>query len=306
MRVEFVRSIKEVLTTRKNTVFVTGDLGFNAFESLQNEFGKRFLNAGVAEQNMIGVAAGMAIAGAVPWVYSIAPFAVYRPFEQIRNDVCLHGLPVHVVGNGGGFTYGVMGSTHHALEDLGILKTLPNMSLFFPCSNNHVAASVKATDAVHGPTYLRLSISGFQNDVAPIRENAATLTRTYVTSSAPRVTIIAAGHAAQIAIEAHATRTLRDAELFGVARFPFDLAADDELRASVTRTKRVIFIEEHYADGGMGESFRAAWGDGIDNFRLLAVRYSAQQRYGSAAFHLGQAGLTPEAIVAMAREVSGT
>ena len=97
-------------------VFLTGDLGFKALEPLRDSMGSRFINAGVAEQNMICVAAGLAKMGLRPWVYSIAPFVYARPFEQIRNNVCLPDLPVVLVGNGGGYGYGVMGCTHHALE----------------------------------------------------------------------------------------------------------------------------------------------------------------------------------------------
>ena len=108
-------------------VFLTGDLGYRALEPLRDVLGTRFINAGVAEQNMVSVAAGLARQGLRPWAYSIAPFIFARPFEQIRNDVCLHGLPVVLVGNGGGYGYGVMGSTHHALEDYGSLLTLSGM-----------------------------------------------------------------------------------------------------------------------------------------------------------------------------------
>ncbi len=102
-------------------VFLTGDLGFMALEPLRDRLGDRFINCGVAEQNMVTVAAGLAKEGFDVWVYSIAPFCYARALEQIRNDVCLHGLPVRVLGNGGGYGYGVMGPTHHALEDYGIL-----------------------------------------------------------------------------------------------------------------------------------------------------------------------------------------
>ena len=114
MRVPFVQTIHSVFEKNERALFLTGDLGYNALEKFAATFPKRFLNAGVAEQNMVGMSAGMALAGYEPWVYSIAPFLAYRCVEQIRNDVCLHQLPVHIVGNGGGYTYGVMGPTHHA------------------------------------------------------------------------------------------------------------------------------------------------------------------------------------------------
>ena len=115
-------------SARPDMVFLTGDLGFMALEPLRDSLGDRFINCGVAEQNMVTVAAALAREGFDVWVYSIAPFCYARPFEQIRNDVCFHGLPVRLLGNGGGYGYGVMGPTHHALEDYGVLLTLPDMA----------------------------------------------------------------------------------------------------------------------------------------------------------------------------------
>src|SRR4051812_9754805 len=205
MRVEFVEAIEPVLARDAEAVFITGDLGFNALEGLVAKYGKRFINAGVAEQNMMGLAAGLALTGMRPWVYSIAPFATYRCLEQIRNDVCLHRLPVRIVGNGGGYTYGIMGATHHALEDLAVLRPLPNMRLFFPCSNDHVAGAVGQMSELSGPAYLRLAISPYTTPIAPLSEQPQTLTRQYAVRRDPRaasVTIIGVGHGVQLALRA--------------------------------------------------------------------------------------------------------
>src|SRR6202046_5262768 len=141
MRQEFCQPLLE-FSGRPEFLFLTGDLGFMALEPLRDAMGQRFINAGVAEQNMVGVAAGLAKSGLRPWVYSIAPFLYARPFEQIRNDVCLHNLPVVFVGNGGGYGYGVMGSTHHALEDYGALLALPNMRAYIPAFDSDVSAVI--------------------------------------------------------------------------------------------------------------------------------------------------------------------
>ena len=140
-------------------VFLTGDLGFKALEPLRDSMGSRFINAGVAEQNMICVAAGLAKMGLRPWVYSIAPFVYARPFEQIRNNVCLPDLPVVLVGNGGGYGYGVMGCTHHALEDYGVLLTLANLRVFLPAFDSDVMAMVNLLMEFPHPAYLRLGVS---------------------------------------------------------------------------------------------------------------------------------------------------
>ena len=131
------------LSAQKPFIFFTGDLGFMALEPLQHAMGERFINAGVAEQNMVSVAAGAASNGTQCWAYSIAPFIFARPFEQIRNDICLHGLPVVVVGNGGGYGYGVMGATHHALEDYGIMLTLPKMRAYVPAFDGDLRTMIE-------------------------------------------------------------------------------------------------------------------------------------------------------------------
>jgi transketolase len=301
MRVDFVKAIEGVLAADPKAMFVTGDLGYSALEGVAAKYGRRFLNAGVAEQNMVGVAAGLALSGMRPWVYSIAPFATYRCLEQIRNDVCLHGLPVRIAGNGGGYTYGIMGATHHALEDFAALRPLPNMRLFFPCSNDHVAAAVAHMSELNGPAYVRLAISPYTTSLAPLSEQPQTLTRQYAARRDPRapsVTIVGVGHGVQVALRALASAGLaaENVDVFGVARFPWDFAADAALLRSVIESGNVITVEEHYADGGMGESLRAALPP-VRSFRILAASYFPEQRYGSPAFHLEQCGLTPEALM---------
>lgn len=301
MRVDFVKAIEGVLASDPRAMFVTGDLGYSALEGIASKYGRRFLNAGVAEQNMMGVAAGLALAGMRPWVYSIAPFATYRCLEQIRNDICLHRLPVRIAGNGGGYTYGIMGATHHALEDLAVLRPLPNMQLFFPCQNDHVAAAVAQMSELNGPSYIRLAISPYATPLAPLSEQPQTLTRQYAArrdARAPSVTIIGVGHGVQLALRALASSGLdrENVDVFGVSRFPWDFTADVALRQSVLETGNVISVEEHYADGGMGESLRAALPPSR-SFRSLAAAYFPDQRYGSPAFHLEQCGLTPEALM---------
>src|SRR5580700_9620951 len=140
---------------RPDMVFLTGDLGFMALEPLRDRLGPRFINCGIAEQNMVGVAAGLAREGLEVWIYTIAPFGYARAFEQIRNDVCLHGLSVCLLGNGGGYGYGVMGPTHHALEDYGMLLTLKGMTAFVPAFDEDVAPIVDRAGS-GGPSYIRL------------------------------------------------------------------------------------------------------------------------------------------------------
>src|SRR6202046_3521709 len=122
----------------------TGDLGYMAMEPFQERFSARFFNTGIAEQNMIGVATGLAEAGVIPFAYSIATFAALRPFEFVRNGPVLHRLPVRVVGMGMGFEYGPQGPTHHAVEDVGVMRTLPGLTGVIPADHAQAAAALRA------------------------------------------------------------------------------------------------------------------------------------------------------------------
>jgi transketolase len=153
------KQLCDALLARANDprmTFLTGDLGFMALEPLRDAMGSRFINAGVAEQNMVTVAAALSKQQLEVWVYSIAPFCYARPFEQIRNDVCFHQLPVNLIGNGGGYGYGVMGPTHHAIEDYGVLLTLPNMMVLAPVFDEDVESVIKRAGDSTSATYVRL------------------------------------------------------------------------------------------------------------------------------------------------------
>ncbi len=160
MRITFVNALIQEAKHDRRIVLLSGDLGYSVFEEFIQTFPKQFINAGVAEQNMVGVAAGLAMEGKIPIVYSIVPFATMRPFEQIRNDVCYQDLNVKIVSVGAGFSYGAYGHTHHGLEDIGILRTLPNMVILAPGDPIEAAWATRAMLKYQGPVYLRLGKSG--------------------------------------------------------------------------------------------------------------------------------------------------
>jgi len=160
MRNALVRALEAAARLDPRLVLLTGDLGYKIFDPFAAEFPGRFVNVGVAEANLIGVAAGLALGGMRPFAYSIAPFATLRCMEQIRNDVCYHNLPVTIVGVGGGYSYGHNGPTHHALEDIAVMRVLPNMTVVCPGDPVETELAVAAA-AVHGrPLYLRIGRAG--------------------------------------------------------------------------------------------------------------------------------------------------
>ncbi|MDH3703554.1 MAG: transketolase [Alphaproteobacteria bacterium] len=156
MRNHLIELIAGDAAQRPDVVFMTGDLGFSVVEPLRDQMGDRFINTGVAEANMVSMAAALGLSGFEPYVYSITPFVTARCFEQIRNDVCYHGAPVRLVGIGAGFSYGTLGPTHHALEDATIMAALPAMTVFSPATLTELDALFDAARSIEGPIYYRI------------------------------------------------------------------------------------------------------------------------------------------------------
>ncbi len=160
MRTAFVNTLKELARKDERIFLVTADMGFSVFEDFREEFPNRFLNTGIAEQNTIGIAAGLAMSGKIVYVYSIIPFITMRCFEQIRLDLAYNNTNVKLVGVGAGFTYGSMGSSHHAIEDISIMRSIPNMTVFCPGDPFEAEELIKRSYEISGPVYIRLGKNG--------------------------------------------------------------------------------------------------------------------------------------------------
>lgn len=160
MRTAFINTLHELAKKDKNIFLLNGDLGFSVLEEFTKAYPDRSLNMGVAEANMIGVAAGLALSGKTVFVYSIIPFVTARVFEQVRNDVALQKANVKIVGVGSGLTYGQLGPTHHSIEDIALMRALPNMIVVCPGDPYETAEATKALAALKGPAYLRIGKKG--------------------------------------------------------------------------------------------------------------------------------------------------
>ncbi len=278
-------------------VFLTGDLGFNALEPLQAAAGARFINAGVAEQNMISVAAGMAHTGLRPWTYSIAPFVYARPFEQIRNDVCLHDLPVKLVGNGGGYGYGVMGGTHHALEDYGAMLCLRHMHVFVPAFGEDVEPIIARLAEFDHPAYLRLGRDEKPKDFvlptyAPWRR--------LLTGDGP--TMVVCGPLAGSLIDPLLSLPEeRRPDLWVVTELPIEAdTLPQALLDGLARSRHLVVVEEHVAQGGVGQALAltlSMMGLAPANLTHCCAQGYISGRYGSQNFHRKECGLDPESIL---------
>ena len=285
--------------SREDFVFLTGDLGYRALEPLQEAMGARFINAGVAEQNMISVAAGLARQGLRPWVYSIAPFVFARPFEQIRNDVCMHGLPVVLVGNGGGYGYGVMGSTHHALEDYGVLLTLSDMKVFIPAFDNDLVNLIPQLFESSRPSYLRL---GLGEQPASCLPPAFSPWRKFVSGTAG--TLIAVGPLVGslwgLCLE---LPEFQRPNLWCLSQLPLP-AFPEELRHDIANSPQLVIAEEHVVQGSAGQALAMELLQTQNipgSFRHVTALGYPSGRYGSQKFHRKECGLDASSLIATFR-----
>jgi transketolase len=290
MRKNFSSWLQRAAAKHGKLVVLTGDLGFNAFEPVIPALGNRFVNAGVAEQNMVSLAAGLAQQGLLPICYSIAPFAAFRPCEQTRVDVCLHNLNVKIVGNGGGYGYGIMGATHHALEDLAMLSAFPNMRCYIPFCDEDVEAVCDAMMSREGPSYLRMGLGslparlGKLSKYEPVRQIL----------SGPACTVVGLGPVILNAVAALEAASI-EADVFAVSELPL-VGSIEKISESAKRTRKLLVVEEHVARGGLAEHLaslllKAKVGE-LD-FRHAHAQGYPGSVYGSQAFHQQKSGLDP-------------
>jgi len=303
MRNAFVRSLVAQAAADERIFLLTGDLGWSVVEEFASRYPDRFLNVGVAEQNMAGLATGLAQAGFTPFTYTIATFASMRPYEQIRNGPVLHRLPVRIVGVGGGFAYGHAGMTHFALEDLAIARAQPGLTVIAPADPAQTAAAMDAIRAVEGPVYLRIGKG--RNPEVPGLNGRFALGRPEVVMEGSRVLILATGAVAANALEAarllHADGIQAAAAV--MAHLPY--APTPELTALLARFKAAVTVEEGYTAGGLGSLAAETIAQRGINCRLLirGVHATPAGRAGSTAFLQAAERLSPEGIADSARTV---
>lgn len=285
-------------SARPDMVFLTGDLGFMALEPLQLAMGERFINAGVAEQNMVSVAAALARQDFEVWVYSIAPFIYARPFEQIRNDIAFHNLPVKLIGNGGGYGYGVMGPTHHAIEDYGVMLTLPNMTVFVPVFDEDMVAVIARAGIAKRPAYVRMGRGEQPADYAiPAYAPWRQLT------SGNGGLVIAVGPLASTYIEAFGKLPPeRRPNFWAVSELPLEQSPmPTELVSQLALARTLIVAEEHVQRGGFASElllYMAGQQIPVLSFKHLYAKAHHFERYGSQNFLRRQSDLDVSSMLA--------
>jgi len=303
MRKAFTQTLVELAAHDPRVLLLTADLGFMVLEPFIERFPGRFFNLGVAEQNMMGVATGLADAGFTPFVYSIATFATLRGYEFLRNGAVLHRLPVRVVGVGGGFEYGVAGVTHHGLEDLGALRLQPDLAIIAPADFQQAQTALRETWDVPGPVYYRLGRD--EQTTVPGLNGAFARGRVQVVREGDDVLWITTG-AITSEVTAAAARLAQEGISSAIAVVA-SLAPPpiDDLVRLLQAFPAAITVEAHYRTGGLGSLVAEVIADRGLTCQLdrCGVETMPRGQVGSQRFMQEQAGLSAEQLVRRATHV---
>jgi transketolase len=260
MRESFSQEITALAAADPRIVLITGDIGNQLWDEFKARFPNRWYNAGIAEQNMVSMATGLAASGLRPWVYAIAQFAVTRCLEQIRADVCYHNLPVTIVGVGGGLSYANLGPTHHATDDIAFLRPLPNIKIIVPCDPVETRLAMRAIAKQDGPCYLRLGKRG--EPVLHTRSQQFNMGQPTILLSGRRAVLYACGPVAGVAVEAAKILTDLSVSTAALSWHTVKPLSDEQLRFDFKNYLEVAVIEEH-GSGGLASAI-LEWLNGVD------------------------------------------
>jgi transketolase len=304
MRDTFIKELAELARKDDRILLMTADLGFKVLDQFAEEFPRQCLNVGVAEQNMIGLATGMALDGRVVFAYSIGNFSTLRCLEQIRNDACYHEANVKVVAVGGGFSYGPLGISHHATEDLSIMRSLPNMMVVAPGDQWETREATKALAMTSGTGYLRLDKSAAPATARP--GEPFSLGRARTVREGTDITLVATGGILGAALEAADSlveqgTTCRVLSMHTIK--PFDSEA---IVRACRETGGIVTVEEHTIHGGLGSLVAETCLDsGVrpNVFRRIGLRAGFSSTVGSQEYLRREYGMDPGSIAKVVAEL---
>jgi transketolase len=300
MREAFVRALSDLAEQDDRIMLVNGDLGFGVLSDFIERFPDQYVNAGVAEQNMTAIACGMALTGARAYTYSIGNFPTLRCLEQLRNDVCYHDCDVTVVAIGGGFSYGQLGVSHFATEDLAIMRSLPGMTVVVPSDPWQANALTRQLHARGGPAYLRIDKGEAGLNAGPVELGKARQVRDgcdAVIFASGAILSEAVGAADILALEGLAVRvldvhTIKPLDIDGIA-----IAARD--------CGHVFTLEEHVVTGGLGSAVAETCAEArlsLSSFRRLGVPDSFPDVVGDQAYLRAHYGLDAKSVAQAIRQ----
>lgn len=304
MRTAFIQALNDLADKDERVCLIVGDLGYSVIEGFATKHPDQFVNAGVAEQNMIGLAVGMALTGKIVFTYSIGNFGTLRCLEQIRNDVCYHRANVKVVAVGGGLAYGNLGVTHHASEDVAIMRALPNMTVVAPGDPVEARLATRAVVAHEGPCYLRLGKAG--EPVVHADEPDFALGRALTLRDGSAVTMIASG--GMLATSDKVARRLAehglDVRLLSMHTVkPIDREA---VTKAATETRFVFTLEEHSVEGGLGGAVGEVMAElepGHAPLKRIGLRPEFNKTVGDQNYLKAMHGLDEESVLKTIQQI---
>lgn len=302
MRAEFAKALTQLAHDDRRIVLLTGDLGYSVLEPFREAHPDRFFNVGVAEQNMLGIATGLAESGYVPFVYSIASFASMRAYEFVRNGAVVHHLPIRIVGVGAGFDYGANGATHYALEDIALMRVQPGLAVIAPADRNQAVAALVATTDVIGPVYFRLARAG---DPVPGFDGRFELGRAQLLKDGGDAALVALGASATTALEAAAMLEGRGVSTSVVLVASVSPPPVSDLVELLAEVPLVATLEAHYAVGGLGSLVAETMAEHALRGRLVRCgprelpRVSGSQQYLDELHGLSPAGVAEQVLAGL-------
>jgi len=292
MRGTFIKTLAELAREDERIMLLTGDIGYLAIEPFSEEFPRRFVNVGVAEQNLVGIATGLAEAGFIPFVYTIATFASLRPFEFTRNGPILHQLPVRIVGVGGGFEYGLNGITHYALEDIGIMRVQPDITLISPVDFQQTRSALLATWDLSTPIYYRIGKD--DQTVVSGLEGSFELGKIQSIRNGNDALIIATGSITLEVVKAADLLAEAGISCKVVVVSSFNPQPVDDLSTEISKFPKAFSVEAHYISGGLGSMVSEIIAGNNINCQLIRIAISSMPRgiSGSQNFMNGMHGIS--------------
>ncbi|MDC1280940.1 transketolase [bacterium] len=298
MRKTALNCVYDLAKTNPRIVFIGSDLGPGVLDEMKTNMPANFYMEGVSEQHIIGMSAGLAVEGFIPYVNTIATFLTRRCFEQIAMDLCLHNLPVRLIANGGGLVYAPLGPTHLATEDFAILKALPNMTIMAPCDAQEMKELMKCTVDWPHPIYIRLGKGG--DKIISNLKHEFKIGKAIILKKPEQGLFISTGVMSQLTMQA--CEILKgEGIICGVMHMhtikPLDEAS---LKIWIPKVKAVVSVEEHFRTGGMGSSILEFLNDKMHNklvnFSRIGIPDQFTQNYGSQKSLLNEVNITPESI----------
>ncbi|PIQ99621.1 MAG: 1-deoxy-D-xylulose-5-phosphate synthase [Nitrospinae bacterium CG11_big_fil_rev_8_21_14_0_20_45_15] len=306
MRGVVIGTLTELAEQDPRIVLLTADLGYCVLEQFADRVPGQFFNVGVSEQNMLGLATGLAESGFIPFVYSIVNFAALRPYEFIRNGPVLHQLPVRILAIGGGFEYGHAGPTHHGLEDIGVMRVQPGLTVIAPADAQQAKSALKASYHLPGPVYFRLGKD--DKTVLPGLEGKFDLGKAQEIRKGNDLLMVTMGSIAPSALEAINTLSEKGISCGLMVVSCLSPAPKDDLVEILARYPLVLTVEAHYIVGGVGSlvsEIIAEEGISCKVFRC-GVRSTPNGITGSEKFLNDVNGLSSEKLVATALQALGS